>query len=76
MALGTTGVWTALAFFVYQDRKRKESDNIIKKELKKIRKAQKKCECRCQADCCRDSNAQEGQRSSWLFGLFCGGARR
>lgn len=50
VALGTTGVWIALGFFMYEDRKRKENDELIKSKLKKIRKAQKKCQCKCRQE--------------------------
>lgn len=76
VGLAASGVWASLGIFLYQDRKRKENDELIKSELKKIRKAQKKCECKCQADCCGEADAPERQRRSWLLGLFFGGARR
>ena len=76
VALGTTGVWIALGFFLYEDRKRKENDEIVISKLKKIRKTQKKYECRCQADCCGEADAQEPKGRSRLLGTLCSGARR
>ena len=82
VGLSTTGVWIALGFFLYQDRKREEADRkhrdadeCIKKQLSAILERLEKCDCRCQAERRSEVVAQEPQGRSWLFGLLCSSAR-
>ena len=75
VGLSTTGVWFALGIFLYQDRKRKKTDDCIKAELSEIRDELAKLRCKCQVDCCGEAVGQEPKGRSRLFGLLCGVAR-
>ena len=76
VGLAAAGVSASLGIFLFQDLNRQDADEDIKAELSEIRKELKKLQCMCQAERCNEVIAQDGQRRSWLFGLFFGGARR